>query len=160
VQGGKGQPIFEANRIPVQLQPVDGWYPLDIGQRHYRLGAASMGNPHALLLVDDIDSADVAGLGAAISVHTAFPQGCNMGFAQIVDRGNIRLRVFERGAAETFACGSGACAAMSILRKADLVDATINVTQKGGSLIISWTGGKKPVIMTGLATHVFIGMLT
>jgi diaminopimelate epimerase len=155
-----GQPIFEAQSIPVQVEPVDGWYPLDIDGRHYRLGAASMGNPHALLLVDDVDSADVAGLGATISVHPVFPHGCNAGFAEIVDRGNIRLRVFERGAAETFSCGSGACAAMSILRRAGLVDATINVTQVGGSLIISWTGGKKPVIMTGPATHVFEGTLT
>lgn len=155
-----GQPVFEAHSIPVKLEAVGGWYPLDIDNRHYRIGAASMGNPHALLVVDDLDATDVAGLGATISVHKAFPQGCNAAFAQIVDRGNIRLRVFERGAAETLACGSGACAAMSILRRADLVDATINVTQMGGNLIISWTGGGETVIMTGIATHLFEGKLT
>jgi diaminopimelate epimerase len=155
-----GPPEFGAQAIPVLLEAVAGWYPLEIHDRHYKLGAASMGNPHALLLVDDLETTDVAALGAAISVHPAFPQGCNAGFAEIVDRGNIRLRVFERGAAETLACGSGACAAMSILRTAGLVDATINVTQKGGSLIISWTGGEKTVIMTGPATHVFEGTLT
>ena len=155
-----GQPVFEAQRIPVLLGAVDGWYPLDIDQQRYKLGAASMGNPHALLIVDDIDNTDVARLGAIISSHPAFPQGCNAGFAEIVDRGNIRLRVFERGAAETRACGSGACAAMSILRRADKTDKTVNVTQKGGGLIIHWSGDRKSVIMTGLATHVYEGTLT
>jgi diaminopimelate epimerase len=112
------------------------------------------------MVVDDVDSVYIARLGAAISTHSAFPQGCNAGFAQIVDRGNIRLRVYERGAAETNACGSGACAAMVILHRADLVDKTVNVTQTGGRLIIAWTGGKKPVIMMGYATYVFKGTLT
>jgi len=116
-----------------------------------------MGNPHSLLLVDDIDTADVKGLGAAINSNPVFPQGCNAGFAQIVDRGNIRLRVFERGVGETLACGSGSCAAVSILRRADLVDQTVRVTQSGGDLIITWTGGGESVIMTGPATHVFEG---
>jgi len=160
VQVDMGQPVFEAHRVPVLLEPVDGWYPLVIDKQHYSLGAASMGNPHALMVVDDINTADVARLGAAISLHSAFPQGCNAGFAEIVDRGNIHLRVFERGAAETRACGSGACAAMSILRRADLVDQTVNVTQTGGSLIIRWSGGEKSVIMTGPATHVFEGRFT
>ena len=152
-----GQPVFDAHKVPILLEPVDGWYPLEINQQHYKLGAASMGNPHALLVVDDLESTDIASLGAAISSHPAFPQGCNAGFAEIVDRSSIRLRVFERGAAETSACGSGACAAMSILRRADMVNHTINVTQAGGNLIISWTGGDKPVIMVGPATHVFTG---
>ena len=155
-----GQPAFDANRVPVLLEEVDGWYPLEIDQKHYNLGVASMGNPHALVIVNDIDTTDVAKLGATISKHSAFPQGCNAGFAEIVDRGNIRLRVFERGAAETRACGSGACAAMSILRRANLVEQTVNVTQAGGNLIITWTGGEKPVIMVGPATHVFKGTLT
>ena len=155
-----GQPAFDADRVPVLLEEVDGWYPLEIDQNHYKLGAASMGNPHALMVVDDIDNTDVARLGAAISQNSAFPQGCNAGFAEIVDRGNIRLRVFERGADETRACGSGACAAMSILRRANLVEQTVNVTQAGGNLIITWTGGEKPVIMMGPATHVFKGTLT
>ena len=155
-----GQPEFEALRVPVLLEAVDGWYSLQIDQQRYHLGAASMGNPHALMLVDDVDTTDVARLGAAISTHSAFPQGCNAGFAQIMDRGNIRLRVYERGAAETSACGSGACAAMSILHRADLVDKTVNVTQTGGKLIIAWTGGDDPVIMTGSAKHVVKGTLT
>jgi diaminopimelate epimerase len=143
--------------VPVLLESVQGWYSLDIDQQHYRLGAASMGNPHALMIVDDLNTTDVAHLGAEISVHKAFPEGCNAGFAEIMDRGNIRLRVFERGAAETRACGSGACAAMAILRRADLVNESVKVTQDGGNLIIHWTGGEKPVIMTGPAVHVFKG---
>jgi len=155
-----GEPEFEAQHVPVLLQAVDGWYPLEIDQHHYSLGAVSMGNPHALMVVDDIDTADVARLGAAISAHSAFPRGCNAGFAQIMDRNNIRLRVYERGAAETLACGSGACAAMSILQRAGLVGQILNVTQAGGKLILTWTGGDDPVIMTGPATHVFKGTLT
>lgn len=152
-----GTPVFEPRGIPVLLEPVAGWYPLEIDRQHYRVGAVSMGNPHALMVVDDIYSTDVAGLGNAISKHPAFPQGCNAGFAEILDRRNIRLRVFERGAAETHACGSGACAAMSILRRAGLVDQTVNVTQRGGDLTITWTGGGDSVIMKGSAAYVYKG---
>ncbi len=154
-----GAPVFAPQRVPILLEPVGGWYPLEIDGQQLRLGAVSMGNPHALLVVDDIDNTDVARLGAAIGGHPVFPQGCNAGFAQIVDRGNIRLRVFERGGAgETSACGSGSCAAMSILRRADLLDVTVRIDQKGGSLIVSWTGGEASVIMTGPATHVYTGI--
>ena len=153
-----GQPVFEQQRIPVLLDPVDGWYPLQIDRNQYSLGAVSMGNPHALMVVDDLDSTDVAERGSAINLNRAFPQGCNAGFAEITDRQNIRQRVFERGAAETSACGSGACAAMSILRRVNLVDQTVNVTQKGGDLTIAWTGGADSVIMTGPATHVYEGI--
>ena len=157
VRGDMGRPDFDPAHIPILLEPDKGWYTLDLGQSIYKLGAVSMGNPHALMLVDDIAQADVTGLGAAISCHTAFPQGCNAGFVQVLDRQNVHLRVYERGAAETQACGSGACAAMSILRNADLVDETIKVTQAGGNLILLWTKGDSSVIMTGPATHVFEG---
>ncbi len=153
-----GAPVFASQRVPILLKPVNGWYQLEIDRQHYTLGAVSMGNPHALMVVEDIETADVAGLGPVIGRHPVFPQGCNAGFAEIVDRGHIRLRVFERGGAgETSACGSGSCAAMSILRRADLVDETVNVTQRGGGLIITWTGGIDSVIMTGPATHVYKG---
>jgi len=153
-----GTPVFDQKQVPVLLEPVDGWYPLEIEGHHYSLGAVSMGNPHALMVVDSIDTIDIAGLGAAINLNPAFPEGCNMGFAEIVDRRNIHLRVFERGAAETNACGSGACAAMSILRRANMVDQTVNVTQRGGDLTISWTGGEDSVIMAGPATYVYKGI--
>jgi diaminopimelate epimerase len=157
VQVEMGAPVFDQKRVPILLEPVDDWYPLEIDGQQCKLGAVSMGNPHALMIVDSINTTDVAGLGAAISVNPAFPQGCNMGFAEIVDRSNIRLRVFERGAAETNACGSGACAAMSILRRVNKVDQTVNVTQSGGDLTIAWKGRDDPVIMAGPATYVFEG---
>ncbi len=159
VQVEMGTPLFEPESIPVNLRPSAGWYTLAVGPEQYRLGAASMGNPHALMIVEDVANTDVEVLGRAISHHRAFPEGCNAGFAEITDRSNIQLRVFERGAAETRACGSGACAAMSILRRAELVEKTVQVTQAGGILIIEWTGGNDPVIMTGPATHVFEGNL-
>lgn len=152
-----GTPVFDQKRVPVLLEPADGWYPLEIDRQHYKLGAVSMGNPHALMIVDSINTTDVAELGAAINLNPAFPQGCNVGFAEIVDRSNIRLRVFERGAAETNACGSGACAAMSILRRVNMVDQTVNVTQSGGDLTIEWKGREDPVVMSGSATYVFKG---
>ena len=160
VQVDMGAPIFDPLRVPLLVEAVNGWYSLEIDQQAYRLGAASMGNPHALMIVDDIDTTDVAKLGAAISTHPVFPQGSNAGFVEIIKRNHIRLRVFERGAAETRACGSGACAAMCILHRAGLVGDTVSVTQSGGNLIISWTGGEKHVIMEGSATQVFKGTLT
>ncbi|GMR14945.1 MAG: diaminopimelate epimerase [Gammaproteobacteria bacterium] len=159
VQVDMGKPRFKAEHVPVSLEPVGDWYTLAIDATRYQLGAVSMGNPHALMVVDSVASTNVDQLGAAISRHSAFPKGCNAGFAEITDRNNIHLRVFERGAAETRACGSGACAAMSILRRAGLVEKTINVTQAGGVLIIEWTGEDDPVTMTGSATHIFEGIL-
>ncbi len=157
VQVEMGTPVFDQKQVPVLLEPVDGWYPLEVDRQHYKLGAVSMGNPHALMIVDSINTTDVAALGAAINLNPAFPQGCNVGFAEVVDRSNIRLRVFERGAAETNACGSGACAAMSILRRSNMVDQTVNVTQRGGDLTIAWKGREDSVIMVGSATYVYKG---
>jgi diaminopimelate epimerase len=160
VQVDMGPPVFDPEHIPLHLPEENGWYRLEIDNKQHLVGAASMGNPHALSLVEDIKTADVSHLGAQISQHEAFPEGCNAGFAEIIDHEHIRLRVFERGSAETLACGSGACAAMSILRRAELVSATVRVTQSGGDLIITWSGGEKPVIMTGPATHVYEGIFT
>lgn len=155
-----GQPEFAAKKVPTLLEPVDGWYTLKIEDTEYRLGAASMGNPHVLMLVDDIEKADVKRLGNIIGSHAVFPQGCNVGFAEIVNRDKIKLRVYERGGVgETAACGSGSCAAVSILRNHDMVNETVNVTQQGGSLIIDWIERGNPVIMTGPATHVFTGKI-
>jgi diaminopimelate epimerase len=160
VQVDMGRPALEPAAIPLDLEPIDGWYALDTARGRLRIGAASMGNPHALLVVDDVEATDVAGLGAMISTHPAFPRGCNAGFAQLLGRERIRLRVFERGSGETRACGSGACAAVAILRQAGMVENAVQVTQSGGNLVISWPGGKKKVIMKGAATHVFKGKLT
>jgi diaminopimelate epimerase len=160
VQVDMGAPVFDQDQIPSLLKDDNGWYPIEIEQKEYLLGTVSIGNPHALMLVDDIKTTNIPHLGAIISQLAAFPDGCNAGFAEIVDRNNIKLRVYERGSAETLACGSGACAAMSILHKANLVSDTVRVTQSGGDLIISWSGGEKPVMMTGTATHVFEGTFT
>jgi diaminopimelate epimerase len=155
-----GEPAFEPERVPVALQPQHGGYQLDSPWGALRFGAASMGNPHALVEVDDIDEAAVATVGAFLSRHPAFGEGCNAGFAEVVDRGNIRLRVFERGAGETLACGSGACAAMAILRRKNRVDEVVDVTLPGGHLVIKWPGTGTRLKMKGPACHVFKGIVS
>jgi diaminopimelate epimerase len=154
-----GEPVFEASAVPVTAEPVDGGYRLTIGKSSLIVDAVSMGNPHALLQVSDIRQARVGSLGPEISGHSAFPNGCNAGFAEVLDRGRISLRVFERGAGETAACGSGACAAVAILHRSGLVENKVLVNQVGGELIIEWSGKGHPVMMTGPASHVFEGNL-
>ena len=117
----------------------------------------SMGNPHAVLLVDDVDAAPVATLGPAVQSHAAFSRGVNVGFMQVTDRRHIRLRVFERGVGETLACGSGACAAMVAGVRLGLLADTVQVHTRGGDLTIAWPGGAANVRMTGPATTVFHG---
>jgi diaminopimelate epimerase len=154
-----GVPEFDPGRIPVCL-PEDGWhYRLDSPWGPLELGAASMGNPHALLLVADIESDTIPGIGRYIDSHEAFPEGCNVGFAQLEGPSRIRLRVIERGAGETLACGSGACAAMAILRRWGRVGDRLEVALRGGRLVIKWPGGDEPLIMKGPATHVFRGTM-
>jgi len=155
-----GRPAFEPTRVPVTLEPANGWYRIDVDGERLQVGAVSMGNPHALLVVPDVAAARVAELGAAIGSHPAFPEGCNVGFAQVVDRGNIRLRVYERGAGETRACGSGACAAAAILIRNGQLDKKVHVNQFGGTLTIEWTETDGPVMMTGPAVYLFEGMLS
>jgi len=157
VQVDMGKPDFDAQSIPVLAEQMSGLYPIDTQQGELQVGAVSMGNPHALLEVTGLANTDISQLGAAISRHPVFPAGCNAGFAEIINRDEIQLRVFERGAAETMACGSGACAAMVILRKAGKVNKTVRVTQAGGVLIISWSGENQPVMMTGPAEYVYKG---
>ena len=115
----------------------------------------SMGNPHAVQLVDDVDTADVEQIGPLVSKHTRFPRGVNAGFMQIVNRGQVKLRVYERGAGETLACGTGACAAVVAGIRQGLLDASVQVATRGGLLQIDWAGGDAPVMMTGPATKVF-----
>ena len=116
-----------------------------------------MGNPHAVTLVDDVDAAPVQLLGPQVQALSAFPQGVNVGFMQVQDRTHIKLRVFERGAGETLACGTGACAAVVAGIRLGLLDAKVDVQTRGGLLRISWAGGHAPVLLTGPATHVFHG---
>ena len=121
------------------------------------MGAVSMGNPHALVEVDDVASAPVEALGPQIEHADAFPDGCNVGFAHVQSRSAIGLRVWERGVGETLACGSGACAAVTVLRRRGAVDADVVVTLPGGTLEIGWMGPGETLWMTGPATFVFEG---
>jgi len=152
-----GVPSFDAAVIPVKLEPGDGLYHLDSPWGVLEFGAASMGNPHALVITRDIDSAKIPEIGTFISKHEVFPDGCNAGFAQLAGPGKIYLRVVERGTGETLACGSGACAAMAILRQAGRVGDVVDVFLPGGHLVIKWRGNQEPLTMKGPAEHVFRG---
>jgi diaminopimelate epimerase len=124
------------------------------------LAAVSMGNPHAVLQVADVDSAPVASVGTLLESHPAFPKRVNVGFMQVVARDHIRLRVFERGCGETLACGTGACAAVVAGHLQGLLDEQVSVSLPGGELRIQWQGAGQPVAMTGPAVTVFKGTLT
>ncbi|MFZ9648937.1 MAG: diaminopimelate epimerase, partial [Fluviibacter sp.] len=121
------------------------------------IGVVSMGNPHAVTVVPDVDAAPVAVQGPQIENHVRFPQRVNAGFMQVLDRNNIRLRVYERGAGETLACGTGACAAVVSGIRRGLLDSPVRVKTRGGDLNIAWAGIGQPVIMTGPAVTVFTG---
>jgi diaminopimelate epimerase len=125
-----------------------------------RVGVVSMGNPHAVQVVDNTDTAPVLQQGPLIEHHAAFPNRVNAGFMQVVDRAHVRLRVFERGAGETLACGTGACAAVVTGIRWGLLDAKVQVQTHGGVLTIEWQGAGHPVRMTGPATTVFQGEIT
>jgi diaminopimelate epimerase len=131
--------------------------PLDVGGRIVEISALSMGNPHAVQLVDDVDAAPVAKLGPRIEAHPRFPKRVNAGFMEIIDRATIRLRVYERGAGETLACGTGACAAVVAGIRRGLLDARVRVHTRGGPLTIAWSGDASPVMMKGPARTVFEG---
>lgn len=153
-----GVPRLAPAEIPLVMPARETHYSLrlDDGER-VRFGAASMGNPHAVIAVDDVDLARVHELGASLQQHPAFPKSVNVGFLQVVDRSHVRLRVFERGAGETLACGSGACAAVVVGRLWGQLDASVEVQVRGGSLRIDWAGEGEPVLMTGPAETVFEG---
>jgi len=154
-----GAPRLEPADIPFQATVRAPHYALSVDGETYDIGAVSMGNPHAVLEVPHADSAPVARLGPAIESHPRFPNHVNVGFMEVVDRNRIRLRVFERGAGETLACGSGACAAVVAGRVQDLLDETVTVELRGGDLVVSWAGDTQPVLMTGPATFVFEGTI-
>ncbi len=152
-----GRPELEPSRIPFQAPSREARYRLHTSQGEIQIGAVSMGNPHAVLLVDDTDTAPVATLGPEIQRSLRFPAGANVGFMQVVDRGRVRLRVFERGVGETPACGTGACAAVVAGRLWDRLDPKVTVELPGGELVINWRGGDRPVWMMGPARTVFRG---
>lgn len=158
-----GVPILEPSQIPFSAKKAEKTYLLQTQRgdemRTFLCGAVSMGNPHCVLDVDDISSADVAGIGALLTNHERFPKGVNVGFMQVVDRGHIKLRVYERGAAETLACGSGACAAVVVGQLQGKLNKQVRVDLPGGTLTISWEGEGKPLWMTGPAEHVYDGQI-
>ncbi|MBL4620781.1 MAG: diaminopimelate epimerase [Immundisolibacteraceae bacterium] len=152
-----GQPNFEPAKIPFNAATEALDYSLPINQTPIKIAALSLGNPHAVTLVDNIDTAPVARVGPLIARHADFPQGVNAGFMQVVDRQNIKLRVFERGVGETLACGSGACAAAVAAMRWQLTDRRVTVHLSGGELQIEWL--PEQVRMSGPATHVYHGTL-
>jgi len=155
-----GVPRFEPADIPFDAPSRQPAYELEAGGSMITISALSMGNPHAVQAVENVDSAPVLEQGPLIEHHPRFPQRVNAGFMQIVDRGRIRLRVFERGAGETLSCGTGACAAAVAGITRGLLDAHVEVETRGGNLAIEWQGEGSPVMMTGPAETVFEGTLT
>ncbi len=154
-----GIPRFEPPEIPFSAAARATQYTLDAGGHALEIGALSLGNPHAVLRVNNIETAPVAELGPLIEHHDRFPERVNAGFMQIVDDTTIRVRVYERGAGETLACGSGACAAVVAGRLWGQLNDTVKVMLKGGELVVSWAGEGTPVMMTGPATTVFQGQI-
>ena len=122
-------------------------------------GVASMGNPHCVIQVEDVLTAQVLTLGPLLEQHERFPEKANIGFMHIIDRDNINLRVYERGVGETQACGTGACAAVAVGINQGLLNQRVNVNLPGGKLIIDWKGNQSPLYMTGPATHVYDGYI-
>ena len=155
-----GPPVLDPARVPFEADGPALSHALEAGGRQLQVTVLSMGNPHAVQVVPDVDTAPVAELGPLVERHPRFPQRVNAGFMQVVGRHEVRLRVHERGAGETLACGTGACAAVvaGILR--GLLDSPVTVRTRGGTLLIQWDGEGRPVLMTGPAVPVFEGVVT
>lgn len=161
-----GAPIFEEERVPFDAAGLSSrpmgkarLWPLDVNGKTTDIAVVSMGNPHAVQVVADVDTAPVAQDGPLIENHRRFPRRVNAGFMQVVDRQRVRLRVFERGAGETLACGTGACAAVVAGITMGLLDSPVAVSTRGGELSIAWQGGDAPVLLTGPAVSVFEGAI-
>ncbi|WP_227370468.1 diaminopimelate epimerase [Halomonas sp. M20] len=152
-----GKPRFEPVEVPFSAEQDLPLHALDVDGEHLEIGVVSMGNPHALLRVDDVDAAPVARLGSAIERHPRFPRRVNAGFMQVVTRQEIRLRVFERGVGETLACGTGACAAVANGIRWGLLESPVEVELPGGRLTIEWSDKDATMFMTGPALKVFDG---
>jgi len=159
VEVDMGAPRLNPVEIPFAAERQSVSYPLEVGDQTFEISAVSMGNPHAVLLVDDVDTAPVTTLGPKIERHARFPQRVNVGFMQVLSPDEIRLRVFERGAGETRACGTGACAAVVAGRLRGLLAEKVRVHLPGGELEVAWKGEGEPVIMTGPATTVYEGQI-
>ena len=155
-----GAPVFENARIPFDTNSDAIIQPLEVAGEVVQITALSMGNPHAVQVVEDVEHAQVITQGALIEHHPRFPQRVNAGYMQVMDRGYIKLRVYERGAGETLSCGTGACAAVVAGIRRGLLDERVRVLTKGGVLDIAWAGDGASVLMTGPAVTVFEGEIT
>lgn len=160
VRVNMGQPTFEPSKVPFKAIKEEKTYIIRAQERTILCGVASMGNPHCVLQVDNVITAEVEKLGPLLESHERFPERANIGFMHIIDRNNINLRVFERGVGETQACGTGACAAVAVGINQGLLNQRVNVNLPGGKLVIEWQGNQQPLYMTGPATHVYDGYIS
>ncbi len=154
-----GAPRFEPAEIPFLAETKQNQYSLKLPDQTIAISALSMGNPHAVTLVDNVEVANVSRLGPQVESHSSFPQRVNAGFMQVVNTHEIKLRVYERGSGETLSCGTGACAAVVSGIQLDLLQSPVLVRTRGGQLNIEWQGEGKPVMMTGPAEVVFEGQI-
>lgn len=152
-----GAPRFSLDDIPFTADAIAKTYALDVDGERIEISALSMGNPHAVQIVENVEAAPVVVLGSRIEIHPRFPERVNAGFMQIIDAHHIKLRVFERGSGETLACGTGACAAVVAGIQLGLLQSPVKVSARGGELHIAWQGDNSPVMMTGPAVTVFTG---
>ncbi|MDF7669705.1 diaminopimelate epimerase [Orbaceae bacterium ESL0721] len=169
VRVNMGEPVFSPNKVPFKAIKEEKTYIIRtesirtetsiIEEQTILCGVVSMGNPHCVIQVDNIQTAQVATIGSILESHERFPERANIGFMQLVDRNNINLRVFERGVGETNACGTGACAAVAIGINQGVLNQSVTVNLPGGKLLIEWQGRGHPLFMTGPATHVYDGFI-
>ena len=159
VRVNMGEPVFTPAQIPFTAAEEQNSYSITVTGKEVEIGAVSMGNPHAVQTVDDIEQAAVAETGPLIEHHEAFPQRVNAGYMQIIDAHHIRLRVWERGAGETLACGTGACAAAVVGIRRGKLESPVKVELRGGTLDIEWNGPGEPVLMTGPVAYVYEGTI-
>lgn len=153
-----GQPCMEPTKVPfIASEQLKEFYPIEVDGETLQVSVLSMGNPHAVLVVDNVDTAPVEEIGIKLQQHSRFPEQCNVGFMQVLSSSEVKLRVFERHSGETMACGSGACAAVVAGRLRGLLDNTVTVHFIAGDLKICWHGDNHPLLMTGPATHVYDG---
>ncbi|MCU7554725.1 diaminopimelate epimerase [Alteromonas sp. ASW11-19] len=155
-----GKPEFEPAKVPLKANKQENFYIIRDGDQTLFCGAVSLGNPHCVMEVDDIDTAPVHDVGPQLERHERFPEGVNVGFMQVLSESHIKLRVFERGAGETLACGSGACAAVAIGQIQGKLGKDVRVDLPGGNLRVRWPGGDAPLKMTGPAEHIYDGQIT
>lgn len=155
-----GAPRLLPESIPFIAEQQAVTYPLRLPMETLEISAISMGNPHAVTVVDNLSQLDIESVGALIEHHSAFPNRVNAGFMEVQSRSEAKVRVYERGVGETLACGTGACAAVVAGRLRELLDSKVQVELPGGNLTIEWLGAGHPVFMTGPATTVFHGQIT